>query len=115
MTHTDLSRRHVAIDLDGRCLALADVERVTTAGTAMASLHVESGHLPVGTCSRLVDAVLDTPEVSGAERFRAVVPRDHAEILEQVRRRCDSVIVRAAGASVIVEALPRQQSRGHRG
>ena len=115
MTRTDASRRHVAIDQDGRCLAMADVEWGTVTGTAMASLHVESGHLPVGTCSRLVVAVLDTPEVSGAERIRASVPRDYAEILEQMRRRCDAVSVRAAGASVIIEGLPRQKSRAHRG
>ena len=115
MTRTDASRRHVAIDQDGRCLAMADVEWGTVTGTAMASLHVESGHLPVGTCSRLVDAVLDTPEVSGAERIKASVPRDYAEILEQMRRRCDAVSVRAAGASVIIEGLPRQKSRAHRG
>jgi RecB family exonuclease len=111
MTRTVASRRHVAIDQDGRCLAMADVERGRSAGTAMASLHVESGHLPIGTCTRLVDAVLDTPEVSGAKRFKASVPRDYAEILEQMRRRCDAVSIRAAGASVIVEGLPRQKDR----
>jgi hypothetical protein len=113
MPRTATSHRHVAIDIDGRCLAMADVERVA-AGTAKASLHVESGHLPVGTCSRLVDAVLDTPEVSEAERFTAFVPRDYAEILEQVQRRCDGVSLRMAGASIVVEAVPRQRTRTER-
>jgi len=99
--------RHVAIDVDGRCLAMAEVEPATATGTARASMHVESGHLPVGTCSRLVDAVLDTPEVRQAVHITAFIPRDRAEILEQVRRRCDSVSAREAGASVVIEAAPR--------
>ena len=106
MAATDTTR-HVAIDVDGRCLAMADVEPATATGTARASMHVESGHLPVGTCSRLVDAVLDTPEVRQAVHITAFIPRDRAEILEQVRRRCDSVSARTAGASVVVEAAPR--------
>jgi hypothetical protein len=100
--------RHVAIDVDGRCLAMADVEPATDSDTARASLHVESGHLPVGTCSRLVDAVLDTPEVRQARHITAFIPRDRAEILEQVRRRCDGVSAREAGASVVVDAVPRR-------
>jgi len=108
MAVTQSSPRHVAIDVDGRCLAMADIEAVSAARTVRASIHVESGHLPVGTCSRLVDAVLDTPEVRQAEHILAFIPRDRAEILEQVRRRCDGVSARTAGASVVVEAAPRR-------
>ena len=52
--------------------------------------------------------VLDTPEVRQAEHILAFIPRDRAEILEQVRRRCDAVSARTAGASVVVEAAPRR-------
>ena len=103
------ARRHDAIDLDGRCLAMADVQPATSAGTVWATLHVESGHLPVDTCSRLVDALLATPEVLAAEHITAYVPRDHSEILEEVRRRCADVSARMAGASVVVDAVPRQR------
>ena len=108
MAVTQTPPRHVAIDVDGRCLAMADVEPTSVGRTVRASMHVESGHLPVGTCSRLVDAVLDTPEVRQADHILAFIPRDRAEILEQVRRRCDGVSARTAGASVVVEAAPRR-------
>jgi hypothetical protein len=107
MASIQAPRRHVSIDRDGRCLAMADVEPVTGSRTARASLHVESGHLPVDTCRRLVDAVLDTPEVRQAEHITAFIPRDRAEILEEVRRRCDAVSARPAGASVVVDATRR--------
>ena len=112
MANPGTIRRHVAIDLDGRCLAMADVEPVTESRTARASLHVESGHLPVGTCSRLVDAILDTPEVRQADHLTAFIPRDRAEILEQVWRRCDGVSARTAGASVVVDAETRRSASG---
>ena len=40
-------------------MAAADIE-VVDPSEVRASLHVESGHLPMGTRTRLVDAVLDT-------------------------------------------------------
>ena len=107
MAGSETLRRHVAIDQDGRCLAMADVEPAAESRTARATLHVESGHLPVDTCSRLVDAVLDTPEVREADHLTAFIPRNRAEILEQVRRRCDRVSARPVGASVVVEAQTR--------
>jgi hypothetical protein len=107
MASSETFRRHVAIDQDGRCLAMADIEPAAESRTARASLHVESGHLPVDTCKRLVDAVLDTPEVRQATHLTAFIPRDRAEILEEVRRRCDGVSARSAGASVVVDAETR--------
>jgi hypothetical protein len=107
MASSETFRRHVAIDQDGRCLAMADIEPAAESRTARASLHVESGHLPVDTCRRLVDAVLDTPEVRQADHLTAFIPRDRAEILEEVRRRCDGVSTRSAGASVVVDAQTR--------
>lgn len=37
-------------------------------------LHVESDHIPPGSRSDLVDAVLDLPEVQDKDRLTATVP-----------------------------------------
>jgi len=67
---TDRVRSQISVDdEDGRHMAAADIE-VVDPSEVRASLHVESGHLPVGTRTRLVDAVLDTPEVSSRERVQ---------------------------------------------
>jgi len=102
------ARRHVEIADDGRLMATAEIEPTDEAGVVRATLHVESGHLPPGTRSRLVDAVLDTAEVKPGDRLEATVPMGDAEILERVRERCDDVATRPAGATVLVEASPRQ-------
>ena len=48
---TDRVRSWISVDdEDGRHVAAADIE-VVDASEARASLHVESGHLPVGTLS----------------------------------------------------------------
>ena len=84
-------------------MAAADVE-VVDRSRVRASLHVESGHLPVGTRTRLVDAVLDSPEVSSSEHVQVALPVGDTEILDRVRERCDPDEVRAAGATCLVEA-----------
>ena len=55
-----------------------------------ASLSVESGHLPAGTRTRLVDAVLDAPEVSSCTHVQVALPLGETEILDRVRERCDT-------------------------
>ena len=72
----------------GSALAAADVE-VADPTMVRASLHVESGHLPVGTRKRLVDAVLDSPEVSSSEHVQVALPLGDTEILDRIRQRCD--------------------------
>jgi hypothetical protein len=94
----------IKIEDDGRLLALADVEAPDEEGVAHSALHVESGHLPGGTRTRLVDAVLDSPEVEGAERLVASMPAGDTEMLDRVRERADGVEVRATGATNLVEA-----------
>ena len=102
---TDRARSWISVDdEDGRHVAAADIE-VMAPSEVRASLHVESGHLPVGTRKRLVDAVLDTPEVSSCEHVQVALPLGAVdEILDRVRERCDTSDVRAAGASCLVEA-----------
>jgi hypothetical protein len=90
-------------DEDGRCVAEADIE-VVSRSEVRASLHVEPGHLPRGTRARLVDAVLDTPEVSSCGHVQVALPLGDTEILDRVRERCDLEEVRAAGATCLVEA-----------
>ena len=104
----DRARSHVSVDdEEGRRVAAADIE-VVDPSEARASLSVESGHLPAGTRTRLVDAVLDTPEVSSCTHVQVALPLGETEILDRVRERCDTGDVRAAGATCLVEAdLPR--------
>ena len=79
---TDRARSQISVnDEDGRHVAAADIE-VVDPSEVRASLHVESGHLPVGTRTRLVDAVLDSPEVSSCEHVRVALPLGETEILD---------------------------------
>jgi hypothetical protein len=96
--------RTVQVETDGKLLAEADVRPTGEPGVVASSMHVESGHLPVGTGTRLVDAVLEHPEVDGAERLVATMPIGDTEMIERVRERGDDVEARAAGATKIVEA-----------
>jgi hypothetical protein len=101
---TDRARSQISVDdEDGRQVAAADIEVVDPSG-ARACLHVESGHLPVGTRTRLVDAVLDAPEVSSCQHGQVALPLGDTEILDRVRERCDTGEVRAAGTTCLVEA-----------
>jgi hypothetical protein len=94
---------HVEVDDGGRMLASGDIER-TSEDDARVSVHVEPGHLPIGTRTRLIDAVLDHPDVQDARHITAALPRGDDEALQRVRERCDNVETRSAGASIIVDA-----------
>jgi hypothetical protein len=101
---TNRARPRIAInDEDGRPIGAADIEALNPS-VARASLHVESGHLPVGARQRLVDAVLDSPEVSSRQHVQVALPLGDGEILDRIRERCDTDEVRAAGATCLVEA-----------
>lgn len=99
----------ILIETDGQTLATAEVHPTGTAGVVHSDLHVESGHLPMGTRSRLVDAVLAHPDVDSADRLVATMPLGDTEMLARVRECCDQVEAHAAGATKVVEA------RVHRG
>jgi hypothetical protein len=94
----------IQIEAEGKTLASAEVHPTDDPGLVHSDMHVESGHLPAGTRSRLVDAVLEHPEVEEADRLLATMPLGDTEMLDRVRERCDDVQARAAGATKLVEA-----------
>jgi hypothetical protein len=91
--------QHLTVEEDGRVLAEATVHSDAEQQTAHADLHVEAGHLPVGTRSRLVDAVLD--QSAAGTQLDATLPAGDSEILDRLRDRCDDVQARSAGASTL--------------
>jgi hypothetical protein len=99
----------VQVETDGRVLAEADIHRTGVPGVVVSAMHVESGHLPIGTGTRLVDAVLEQALLDEAELLVATMPLNDTEMLDRVRQRSNQVAARAVGATKIVEArlLPR--------
>lgn len=95
-------RTEIISDGEGRRVASADIEVVEKA--ARTSLRVEAGHVPVGTRERLVDAVLDSPEVNASHQIKAAIPIGDTEMLHRIQERCDATESRAAGASCLIEA-----------
>ena len=105
------AHRKVEVTDGDRVVASAQVDTSPDApDTARASLHAESGHLPVGSRASLVDAVLDLPELQGGTHLEATVPLGDAESLQRLRERTDDMSTRAAGSSALVDAdLPKDQ------
>ena len=104
MTRSSDDRSTVRIEADGHTFAEAEIEPTDSPGVVHSDLHVESGHLPMGTRTRLIDAVLDSAEGDHADRLVATMPLDDTEMLDRVRERCDDVETRATGSTKIVEA-----------
>jgi hypothetical protein len=102
MTRED--RKHVTVQHEERTVAAAEVETLPDQSALHASLSVDAGQLPPGTRTRLVNAVLDLPEVTPGAHLTATVPAGDGEMLDQVRERCSDVQTRRAGASLIVNA-----------
>jgi len=95
---------HIIIDGDdGRPLAVARID-IVDANTARASLTVASGHLPVGTRARLVDAVFDDPDVASRRQVQVTLPLGDTEVLDRIRQRGVLTAFRAAGSTCLVEA-----------
>jgi len=92
--------QHITIEDDGRLLAQADIE--SHPDLVQARLRVEAGHIPPGAKSRLVDAVLDLPNVPSGTALEMTFPTGQAEMLEQVRNRCPNVSTRVAGVSCLL-------------
>jgi hypothetical protein len=108
------SGRHVEIQDGEQTVAAAEV---TTSpgpeGTVQASLHAASGHVAPGNRARLVDAVMDLPEVQDSAHLAAAVPLGDSESLQRLRERAQDVTTRPAGATAIVDAdLPPARGPG---
>lgn len=99
--------RHITIEDEGRLLAEADV--FTRPDVVRAALRVESGHLPTGTRTRLVDAVLDIFDAPAGTPLEVTLPAGDAEILLRMRERCTEVDARAAGASCLLHTTTPQR------
>ena len=67
-------RQHVEVSDDDRTVATAEVTTSEgSGGTARVSLRAEPGHIAPGRRARLVDAVLDLPEVREGSRLEAAL------------------------------------------
>jgi hypothetical protein len=89
--------QHITIEDDGRLLAEAVVQ--SHPDLVDAQLRVEAGQIPPGTRSQLVDAVLDLPNMPVGTRLEITLPTGDAEMLEQIRNRCQNINTRVAGVS----------------
>jgi uncharacterized phage protein gp47/JayE len=108
----DRHDRQVEVAEDGRVVGVADVHPVEDSAVVRAELHVEAGHLRVGTSARLVDAVLDLPATKEGHRLEATLPIGDTESLDRLRARCEAVQTRPAGATCLVDAtLPAREGQ----
>lgn len=100
-------RRHIEIKDGDRTVAAAIVSASQEAGgPARASLHPWSGHVSPGSRARLVDTILDLPEVQEGGRLEVSVPLGDSESLDRFRQRCADVSMRAAGSTALLDATP---------
>lgn len=101
--------RHIAVTDGDRVVADAEVSASPEPrGTARATLRAEPGHITPGSRARLVDAVMDLPEVQKSSRLQAAIPLGDSESLERLRQRSDDVTARPAGSTALVDAeVPR--------
>ena len=104
MTSPDKSR-HVEVKEDDKTVAAAQVTPLDNAeGTIRTSLLPSSGQTPPGSRARLVDAVMDLPEVQAGSRLEATVPLGDAESLQRLRERTRETVTRPAGSTALVDA-----------
>ena len=101
----------IQVEVDGHVVAAARVSQTDDPEVVRSAMHVESGHLPAGSRTKLVDAVLEDPQVSAASHLAASVPTGDTELLDRLRERARSIEIRAAGATALVEADLRRDQK----
>ena len=113
MTDPQTSRHIEVKDEHDRTAAVAEVAAGQgPQGTVRASLYAKSEYVRPGDRASLVDAVMDSPEVRTNETLEAAVPRGDIETVERLRQRTDNPVLRAAGASTLLDAsIPRCEDR----
>jgi hypothetical protein len=96
--HLEISDSHVVI-------ASADVTISQQSDRiAWASLRAIAGHLAPGVRARLVDAVLDLPELDDGTRLQAAFRLGDSETLFRLQERCTDVTTHPAGTTVLLQA-----------
>jgi hypothetical protein len=99
------SPRHVEVKEGDQTIAAAEVTTAAGAeGTARTSLHASSGPTAPGSRARLVDAVMDGPEVQASTRLEATVPLGDGEALDRLRERTEDAVTRPAGSTALLDA-----------
>jgi hypothetical protein len=105
MTDPETSHYVEIKDDEDRTAAVAEV---TTArgpeGTVRTSMYAKNEHVRRGDRATLVDEVMDLPEVKASNRVEAAVPFGDAESVERLRQRTDDAVLRAAGATTLLDA-----------
>jgi hypothetical protein len=100
--------RHVGVKAGDQMVAAAEVTPCQRAGgTVRTSLYPSSGHVPPGSRARLVDSVMNLPEVRASARLEATVPLGDAEALQRLRERTRDAVTRPAGSTALVDAAIR--------
>ncbi|MGE5291181.1 MAG: hypothetical protein ACM3ML_29080 [Micromonosporaceae bacterium] len=98
-------QRHIEVKDGDQTVAAAEVTTSAEPGAPVhASLHAASGHITPGRRARLVDAVMDLPEVRESARLRASVPLGDTETLWRLRERTEDAATRPAGSTALVDA-----------
>ena len=100
------THRNIEVTIGDRVVSLgAGRHLVRTRSDPGRQLHAESGHLPVGSRAKLVDAVLDLPELHGnVAHLEATIPLGDTESLQRLRERTDHMTTRAAGSTALIDA-----------
>lgn len=94
---------HITVEDSGRVIGRADVRVDRDNDRSQAAMSVESGQLPPGSRARIVDAVLNSPDVQQTSQLQASVPAGESEMIDRVRERCSDVETRRAGSTTLVE------------
>ena len=112
MPEQDLCQ-HLEVGDDDRTVATAEVTTSEgSGGTARVSLFAKPGHISPGRRARLVDAVLDLPEVRESARVKAAFRLGDCESLHRLQERCENVSTHPAGWSALFAAdLPSSGAR----
>jgi hypothetical protein len=108
--HVEITLHHVEVKDDhDRTAAVAEVTTDRCpAGTIRASMYAISGRARPGDRTTLVDAVMDLPEVQASSRMEATILCGDAESLEHLRECTDDAVLRAAGATTLLDANIRR-------
>ena len=100
---SDKSRR-IEVREEEQTIAAAEVTPLDNPeGTVRTSVLPSSGPTPPGSRARLVDAVMDLPEVQASSRLEATIPLGDAESLQRLRERTEEAVTRPTGSTALVD------------